>query len=180
MLIFLGMIVYLLFRYSTHYFAFLEASVVDGTNAAPVTKQFVRDMTNTFALALRFFLLLFRLNIYDGLDDFVDSYYIFLADFDEDEYYSETFFPMDSVLFYTPDTNDDSMFSYEEESEFFFDFFTLYYTVWGKLFFFCLFILEEFFRVSLALYITYLIIFEVHSVNSSLTEDRYIAYKRSL
>jgi hypothetical protein len=40
------------------------------------------------------------------------------------------------------------------------------------------FILEEAFRISLALYITYLIIFEVHSANFSYSEDMYFAAKR--
>ena len=66
----------------------------DGFTSLFILKQFVRDISNTFALFLRFFLLLFRLNIYDGLDDFLDSYFIFFIDFDEDTY-------LDEVLFYT-------------------------------------------------------------------------------
>ena len=79
-------IVYLLFKYSIHYFSFLENSVSEGYTVAFITKQMVRDISNTFALLLRFFVLLFRLNIYDGLDDFLDSYYIFFCDFDEDSF----------------------------------------------------------------------------------------------
>jgi TRAP-type mannitol/chloroaromatic compound transport system permease small subunit len=48
-------ILYLLFKYSQHYFAFLEASVTDGRSVAYITKQFFRDFINTFALLLRFF-----------------------------------------------------------------------------------------------------------------------------
>ena len=81
---FLFIIIYLLFKYSFHYFAFLEPTVTEGKSNLFILKQFVRDISNTFALFLRFFLLLFRLNIYDGLDDFLDSYALFFYDFDED------------------------------------------------------------------------------------------------
>jgi hypothetical protein len=77
---------YVFFKYSIHYFAFLEPSSREERSVAFITKQFVRDFMNTFALILRFFILLFRLNIYDTLDDFFDSYYIFIGDFDDDEY----------------------------------------------------------------------------------------------
>lgn len=80
------LIVFLIYKYSIHYFAFLEASVSEGRSVSFITKQFFRDFINTFALFLRFFILLFRLNVYDTLDDFYDSYYIFIGDFDDDEY----------------------------------------------------------------------------------------------
>ena len=67
---FLFIIFYLLYRYSLHYFAFLENSVSDGFTSLFILKQFVRDISNTFALFLRFFYFYFVLNIYDGLDDF--------------------------------------------------------------------------------------------------------------
>jgi len=89
---FCALIAFLLYKYSIHYFAFLEVSVSEGRSVAFITKQFFRDFINTFALFLRFFILLFRLNVYDTLDDFYDSYYIFLADFDDGEYFSEVFF----------------------------------------------------------------------------------------
>jgi hypothetical protein len=113
-------IIYLIFKYSQHYFAFLEASVVEGRTVTFITKQFFRDFINTFALFLRFFILLFRLNVYDTLDDFYDSYYIFIGDFDDDEYFSELFFSMQSLMFYDFDVNDDRIYSLEEEHEFFF------------------------------------------------------------
>jgi len=94
------LISFLLYKYSIHYFAFLEASVSEGRTASYVTKQFFRDFINTFALFLRFFILLFRLNVYDTLDDFYDSYYIFVGDFDDDEYFNEMFFSMYGLLFF--------------------------------------------------------------------------------
>jgi hypothetical protein len=59
------------------------------------------------------------------------------------------------------------------------DLFALYFVVWGKFALFVFFIVEEILRVALALYITYLIIFEVHAVNRSFVEDTYFATKRS-
>lgn len=80
----------------------------EGFSTSYIAKQFVRDVSNTFALFLRFFLLLFRLNIYDGLDDFLDSYYIFFIDFDEDSYYDELFFITD--FFFITDNREDIIF----------------------------------------------------------------------
>jgi hypothetical protein len=91
------LISYLLVKYSTHYFSFLEASIEEGRSVLFILKQFFRDFINSFSLFLRFFVLLFRLNVYDTLDDFYDSYYIFLCDFDDDEYMSELFFSGYSV-----------------------------------------------------------------------------------
>jgi hypothetical protein len=42
-----------------------------------------------------------------------------------------------------------------------------------------MFILEEIARVSLALYVTYLLIFEINAVNRSYVEDRYLVVKRA-
>ena len=75
-----------------HFFSFLEASVAEGRTASFIAKQFVRDGLNTFAFILRTFILMVRLNVYDMVDDFLDSYYIFLGDFDDDEYFIDLFF----------------------------------------------------------------------------------------
>nr|YP_011027887.1 hypothetical protein V3A05_mgp31 [Euplotes vannus]UPM52097.1 hypothetical protein [Euplotes vannus] len=177
-LFFIFIIVYLLYRYSIHYFAFLENTVSDGFSTAYLLKQFVRDVSNTFALFLRFFLLLFRLNIYDGLDDFLDSYYIFFIDFDEDSYFDELFVSFD-FLFYFADNREDVIFYKPTEFEWWGDIFTKFFILFGKFFFFWALILEEIFRVTLALYISYLIVFEVHAVNVSFNEDHFIRTKKT-
>jgi len=175
---FCGLIGFLIFKYSQHYFAFLEASVAEGRSAAFITKQFFRDFINTFALFLRFFILLFRLNVYDTLDDFYDSYYIYVGDFDDDEYFNEIFFSFYPLIFFDTDNNDDRSLFLEDESDFAFDFFYIYFLCWAKFFTFIFFILEEILRLSLAFYICYLIIFEVHSVNCSYVEDFYFSSAR--
>jgi len=114
---FCGLIAFLLFRYSIHYFAFLEASVAEGRSVTYVTKQFSRDFINTFALFLRFFILLFRVNVYDTLDDFYDSYYIFVGDFDDDEHMMDIYLSIYPLIFFDLDVNDDRAFSFEDEAE---------------------------------------------------------------
>ena len=172
------LILFLLFRYSQHYFAFLEASVSEGRQVSFITKQFFRDFINTFALFLRFFVLLFRLNVYDTLDDFYDSYYIFVGDFDDDEYFFELFFYVYALFYIDYDNNDDRSFTFEDENEFIMDLFYIYFICWAKFFTFIFFILEEILRLSLAFYICYLIIFEVHAVNCSYIEDNYFSSYR--
>ena len=170
---------YLVFKYSIHFFSFLEASVAEGRTASFIAKQFVRDGLNTFAFILRTLILMVRLNVYDMVDDFLDSYYIFLGDFDDDEYFIDLFFSMFTVMFFDTDNNDDRSFFLEDEMDLAGDLFAIYFVVWGKFALFLFFIIEEVLRMVLALYISYLIIFEVHSVNRSFVEDTYFTTKRS-
>jgi len=81
------------------------------------------------ALTLRFLVLMIRLNIYDGVDDVLDSYYIFVADFDEDEYFTDLFFSIFTTLFFDNDVNDDRSFLFEDEIDFIGDLFTLYFII---------------------------------------------------
>lgn len=175
---FLFTLVYYLFKYSLHYFSFLEAAKGDSKSYSPVS-QFLFDSLNIIAFVLRFLVLMIRLNIYDGVDDLLDSYYIFMADFEEEEYFSDAFFSMFSVMSFDTDVNDDRSFLFEDEMDFTADFFTLYFIVWGKFAYFWLFFLEEIARVSLALYVTYLLMFEINAVNRSYAEDNYLSSKRS-
>jgi len=67
-----------------------------------------------------------RLNIYDGVDDILDSYYIVFIDFDEDEYFMETFPTTMSFSFFDTDVQDDRSFMLEDEVDFVLDFYTIY------------------------------------------------------
>jgi hypothetical protein len=171
-LTFLVLILTLLYKYSIHYFSFLENSIADGFSVQFILKQFVRDIANSFALFLRFFLLVFRLNIYDGLDDFLDSYYIFFIDFDEDNYFDESLFFSDKFIFLS-DNHEDILQKSTTEYSWWIDLYSKYFIILTKFLFFWVFILEEFFRIALALYISYLIIFEIHSVNTSYNETKF-------
>jgi hypothetical protein len=179
-LFFTLIILYLMFKYSTHYFSFLESSINDGRSAVFLTKQFFRDILNTLSLMLRFYVLLFRINVYDMLDDVLDSYYIFVGDFDDDEYFNELFYSIHGTLFFTNDNQDDRSFLLEDENNFSNDLFYSYFVVWGKFNFFLFFIVEETARLSLAFYISFLIIFEVHSVNCSYREETFLEEKKTV
>ena len=89
--LFLGVFLYLLYRYSIHYFTFLASSDTK-KDFLSLISQFSMDMLDTLGLLLRFLVLMARLNLYDFLDDILDSYYIFVCDFDDDEYFSDLSF----------------------------------------------------------------------------------------
>lgn len=171
-------ILYFILRHSIHYFSFLESSVSEGRNVNYLVLQFRNDFLGSFSLLLRFYTLLFRMNVYDTLEDFFDSYYIFVGDFDDDEYINELFFSLNNTLFFTLDNNDDRSFLFEDENDFSNDFFFLYFMVWGKFSYFFFLMAELAARLGLAFYILYLILFEVHSVNCSYVEDTFFKNKR--
>ncbi len=70
-----------------------------------------------FTLMLRFGILLFRLNVYDTLDDLYDSYYVYVGDFDDDEYLELAFFSMYLTSKYGIDPNDDRLFTMEHVND---------------------------------------------------------------
>ena len=84
-----------------------------------------------------------------------------ICDFDDDEYFSELFFSVFSVMFFDSDNNDDRSFLFEDELDFAGDLFSIYFIVWSKFVLFLFFALEEVARVLLAFYVVYLIIFEI-------------------
>ena len=172
-------ILFLFYKYSIHYFAFLDKSVEEGRSVVYLV-QFFRDSINTFSIVLRFYLLVFRINLYDLFDDVLDSFYVFIIDFDDDEYFSELFLSVHGTLFFTNDNHDDRSFLLEDENGFMGDLFYLYFLIFGKIFFFLIFLTEEMARLFLGFYVSFLIIFEMHSVNCSHREDTYINTKKVL
>jgi hypothetical protein len=122
-------ILYFLYKFSIHYFSFLEASIPDTRSVKFVVGQFFKDSLNTFSIIVRFYILVFRINIYDFFDDILDSYYIFLIDFDDDEYFHEIFLSLHGTLFFTNDNHDDRSFLLEDENGFLNDFYYLYFLV---------------------------------------------------
>ena len=123
------MTLYLAFKYSIHYFAFLEASVAEGRSVKFVFTQFVKDCINTGSIYARFYILVLRLNIYDTLDDFLDSYYIFIGDFDEDEYLNEIFLSLYGSILFLSENDYDTSYLLEDEHDFFNDIFYLYFVI---------------------------------------------------
>lgn len=175
---FLYTFLYSMFKHSIHTFSFVEFTKVKGSSYFMLF-QFFFDGFNVIALSLRFLVLMGRLNIYDGLDDILDSYYIFVADFDDDEYFNELLFSTFGSMSYDLDNHDDRSFLLEDESDFVLDLYSIYFVVWGKFFFFILFILDELGRMALAFFVTYLLIFEMNTPNRSYIEDTFLTTKKS-
>lgn len=109
--------IYYVIRVGVHFFSFLEASVSEGRTFNFVLSQFRRDAINAFAFIMRLVTLMLRFYIYETNDDILDSYYIFIGDFDDDEYFNEVFFSTFSLLFFDPDNNDDRSLFLEDETD---------------------------------------------------------------
>ena len=170
---------YHLFKYSLHYLNFLDSSKQGSSSVYMIFNQFLSDFLNLIGFSLRFFLLMVRLNVYDGVDDIFDSYYIFLIDFDEDEYFAEGLTDFSSFSFFDSDVQDDRSFLLEDESDLSIDFYTIYFILWGKYVLYLFLFIEEIARVALALAVTHLLIFEINAVTRSSNVDTYISVKRS-
>lgn len=176
---FITLTLYFVFRHSVHFFSFLDASVSEGRDNKFVFLQFRADFLSLFSFSMRFYALVFRVNVYDTVEDFFDSYYIFVGDFDDDEYLNELFFSLHGVMFFTMDNHDDRSFLLEDENDFLYDLYFIYFMLWGKFGYFLFLALELAAKISLGLFISYLITFEVHGVGCSYVEDNYLTTKRS-
>lgn len=176
--LFSGFVVYLIFRLSIHFYSFMEGAMSGSHSISTLLVQFNRDMTNTVVHLSRCATLIVRLNVYDFADDVVDSYVIFLDDFTDDEYILDLLAPFSSTLFFDVDNKDDRSFMLEGELDSSLDLFSLYFLIWGKLSLFWFFNLELIARVIVALYITFLMIFEVLAIDRSYVEDTFISQKR--
>jgi len=169
---FLSAVVFLVLKYSIHFFTFLEASDTNGRSVLILIKQFFRDIMGLIGLFLRFLILIFRLNVYDNLDDILDSYYLFFLDFDDHNYTNELSWLILLPNFFEPDALSNFFWTMEYNYGIHDGLPTIFFSMWGKVFFFFFFILEEILRVLLALYISLLISFEVHAVSSSYIENK--------
>jgi hypothetical protein len=120
-------LLYFFYKHSIHYFSFLEASATGSRSIMYLGSQFKGDFLAFFSMILRFYSLLLRLNVYDILDDCLDFYYIFIGDFDDDEYLQESFVSLYSTIIFVLDNQDDKSFLLEDENDFYTDFFYLYF-----------------------------------------------------
>jgi hypothetical protein len=169
---------YYVIRIGLHFFSFFEASVSEGRTFSFVLSQFRKDAVNTFAAVMRVSTLMVRFFIYESNDDILDSYYIFIGDFDDDEYFNELFFSAFPMLFFDSDNNDDRSFFLEDEIDLSSDLFSLYFIMLTKLGSLMFYVPEGIARAFLAFYIGYLMVFEVQTVNRSYVEDTYLTSKR--
>ena len=169
---------YFVLKHSVHFFSFLEASVTGGRDNKFIIKQFKADALGVFSFAMRFYISIIRVNVYDTAEDFLDTYYIFVGDFDDDGYLSELFFSLHGTLFFTMDNQDDRSFLLEDESSFSYDFYYIYYMLWAKFAYFFFLTVECAGKYAIGLFITYLVVFEMHAVSCSYVEDKYFLNKR--
>jgi len=124
--IFLGVFTYFLYKYSLHYFSFLASSDTKRASLS-LFSQFLVDLLDTAGLVLRFLVLMARLNLYDFLDDVLDSYYLLVCDFDDDEYLSDLFFSIFTLMSFDSDLHDDRSFFFEDEVDLANDLFSSYF-----------------------------------------------------
>ena len=171
-------LVYFFYKHSIHYFSFLEATATGSRSVMFLATQFKGDFLALFSMILRFYSLLLRLNVYDILDDCLDFYYIFIGDFDDDEYLNELFLSIHGTIFFTMDNQDDRSFLLEDENDFSNDFFFTYFVLWGKVFYFLFYTVELTARFGLAFYVIYLVLFEIYGVNCSYKEDFFFSLKK--
>lgn len=154
---------------SLHIFSYLGKSISDGRSLRLIFRQFCKDIIDSLSIILRFYMLVFRINIYDTLEDFFDGYYIFIEDLSEDDNFTSL---LNENYFFSDNYSDNSIFSGSNIYTIH-DLFILLYIVWLKFFSLLIFIIEEIFRLSLAIYITFLVLYEIHTVNSSYSEDYF-------
>jgi len=126
--LFLYTFLYLVYKYSIHFLPFSEAAKGKSRKASIVV-QSIQDIIDMIGFVLRFGSLIVRLNIYDGVEDVFDSYFIIITDFDEDEYFSELFYSPYSLIFFDADNHDDRSFFLEDETDFTGDLFSLYFII---------------------------------------------------
>ena len=171
-LIFMSLILYFYYKYNLFFLIFLELSIISGKSTLYIIKQYCRDFLNILAYLLRIFLLFIRLNIYDGLDDFFDSYYIFIGDFDSYDYL-EIIYLFNFNLFPSAYDNiyDKSVLNYEE-IEFYLNLIYLYSIILLKFLIFLLLLLEGVFRLLLASYIFILVVLEINNFNVIFIEHK--------
>jgi len=123
------MVLYLIYKHSVHLFSFFSPAISESRTVTFASLQFKNDIMETGFLVIRCGILLFRLNMYDLFDDILDSYYVLIIDFDDDEYLNELFFSLHGTLFFTNDNQDDRSFLLEDENAFSNDLFYLYFIV---------------------------------------------------
>jgi hypothetical protein len=170
LIIFTYLILVLVLVYSIHIFAFLSLTTYSKRSLLVIVRQFKNDIMDLLSLIMRFYVLLFRLNVYDLLEDLFDGYYIFLGDFG-DEYLLDTLLiPVNSLEGFTLNNTEENFDFEDTNSGLNLDIFRVYYVMWGQFTYFYIFCLEEGARLLLASYIVFLIFFEIHATNMRFLE----------
>lgn len=136
-------------------------------------------MLSIVALSVRFYILLFRINVYDMLDDCFDSYYIFIGDFAENSYNEEALVRLSEAAATLGENQSDLALTNDSALDTGRDLYVNLAILYLKVMTWLIFLLELALRLSLAVYVCYLVLVEVHGVNRSYLEDRYFSDSRS-
>ena len=179
LIIFTYLILALVLTYSIHIFAFLSLATYSKRSLLLVLRQFKNDIMDLLSLVMRFYVLLFRLNVYDLLEDLFDGYYIFLGDFGDEYLLDTNLIYLNSFDGFTQNNIEENFDFEDTNSNLWLDLFKLYYFFWGEFTFFYIFCLEEGARLLLATYIVFLIFFEIHATNMRFLE-RHISLQSKL
>ena len=179
LIIFTYLILALVISYSVHIFAFLSLATYSKRSLLLVLRQFKNDIMDLLSLVMRFYVLLFRLNVYDLLEDLFDGYYIFLGDFGDEYLLDASLVLVNSFDGFTQNNIEENFDFEDTNSGIGLDLFKLYYFFWGEFTFFYVFCLEEGARLLLATYIVFLIFFEIHATNMRFLE-RYTSLRTGL
>ena len=170
--IFLLITIYFLYKYNIFTLLFFEFSIIIGKSYLYIFKQYLRDILNILAYTLRLILLFIRLNIYDGLDDFFDSYYIFIGDFNAYDYLEIIYIYNYNQLYMNYDNLYDQSILKYEEIELYLNLIYIYSIILFKFILFLILLLEGGFRLILASYIFILVMLEINNFNVILLESR--------
>ena len=174
---FIGFIViacfFLVSKLASFFLLFLVPTSARSAASFFILKTFLRDCAGILIFILRMYILLFRVNIYDLLDDLHDSYYIFFTDFSEEG---------DNALAFVISTFDLNVDAggegpWAENSLYWNDCFLVYALAVLQFFFFFLLLVENALRLLLGAYLFYLIIFELYMVFFRFREDIFIITK---
>jgi hypothetical protein len=176
--IFLSIFLFFLCKNSIHYFAFLEASMSNNQTTG-IFVQFGKDAANSFVLCLRFAALMVRLNIYDTVEDLLDTNYVFACEFEDERYCQDILYARFDWAMTEIDCLQHHLSLKPYNQLLNFDSITTYFIICGYYLTIVFFLLEAAGRVLLAFFIVYLIIFEMQSINRSYTEDSFINNERS-
>ena len=169
-ILFTLLIIFLAVLYSVHILTFIALSSYSKYSIVLITRQFKNDVLDLASLLLRFYVLLFRLNVYDLLEDLFDGYYIFLGDFGDEYLLDGTLVPTTLLDGFSLVNNDENCDFEDTNPSLWFDIFKLYYFIWGQFVYFYIFCLEEGARLMLAIYIIFLVFFEIHATNMRFLE----------
>lgn len=161
-----------LFKLSFYALSVLEVIRSSESTFALLVSQFGRDVFAWYSLVLRIASLLLRMTLYDILDDFIESYYVFFDDFIDD---ADTTVLL--LSFYEDNnsfdlSNRNQSLDFNEKFFYTFDFYITYINILQGLFMFWFFLIEELFKLLLGIFITYMILIEIYSGLLSYSESK--------